>query len=198
MSKISQKELLSEGFWDKFASSKPGRLISQGIEAGKQAASIVAPEIYDPLKKGVDKLRDVRASIKEAGKTIEEKIKRWVKEQGNFAISEPKKIATYPDGKTHYSLRIAEKGVSAIDNSEVAGRIYRNPSAVVGYNPRDKQFSWINKPRTDSYVKYKGTDGHMYYKYHDQDADGVDERVDPVQPAPNNQQNNTRQKSTTP
>lgn len=184
MSKISQKELLSEGFWDKFQKSSIGRNVNKAIEAGKQVASIVAPEIHDPIKKGVDKFRDVKASIKEAGKTIEEKIERWVKEQGNFAITEPRKIATYPDGKIHYSLRIAEKGVSAADNSEVAGRVYRNPSAVVGYNPRDKQFSWINKPRTDSYVKYKGTDGHMYYKYHDQDADGVNEKIDTVQAAP--------------
>jgi hypothetical protein len=184
MSKITQKDLLQEGFWDNFSKTSVGRNVNKAIEAGKQISSIVAPEIHDPIKKGVDKFRDVRASIAEAGKTIEEKIERWVKEQGNFAISEPKKIATYPDGKIHYSVRIAEKGVSVLDNSEVAGRIYRNPSAVVGYNPRDKQFSWVNKPRTDSYVKYKGTDGHMYYKYHDPNADGVDERVDPVQQAP--------------
>jgi len=181
MYKISQKNLLEEGFWDNFKKSSIGRNINQAIEAGKQVASIVAPEVYDPIKKGVDKLRDVGASVKEAGKTIEEKIERWVKEQGNFAITEPRKIATYPDGKIHYSLRITEKGISAVDNSEIAGRVYRNPSAVVGYNPRDKQFSWINKPRSDSYISEFRSDGRKYHRYHDQNADGVNEPIDTIQ-----------------
>lgn len=184
MHKISQKNLLDEGFWNDFTKSSVRRNINKAIEAGKQVASIVAPEVYDPLKKGVDKFRDVAASVKEAGKTIEEKIDRWIKEQGNFAISEPQKIATYPDGKTHYSVRITEKGVSKVDNSEVAGRVYRNPSAVVGYNPRDKQFSWVNKPRSDSYISYQRADGRKYHKYHDRNADGVDQIVDSTQNNP--------------
>ena len=78
MYKISQQELLSEGFWSKF-----GKLAKQGIETVKQVSSVVAPEIYDPISKSVNKLQDMGAAIKEAGKPIELKIKRWVEDEKN-------------------------------------------------------------------------------------------------------------------
>jgi hypothetical protein len=67
MEKITQQDLLTEGFWDKF---NPKPAIKQGWEAMKQVSSVVAPEIHDPIKKTWDKAHDMKKNIKKAGKSV--------------------------------------------------------------------------------------------------------------------------------
>lgn len=167
--------MLNESFWDRFPK------INQAIETIKQTAKIVAPEIHDPLKKGIDTVRGARAKIREAGKPMNERIHSWVLEQGKYVLGTPKYMKTYSDGNRHYHVNVAEKGVDRRNNDEIAGRMYKNPHAVVAYNPSDKAFKWINKPRSDSYARIRRNDGHIYYKYANQNADGVNEPIDTVQ-----------------
>jgi hypothetical protein len=181
MSKISQREILSEGFWDSFSS-----VAKMGAETVKQVGSIVAPEIADPLKKGIDKFRSVRASIQEAGKPWQIRIKDWVIEQGRHPIPDAKhikKIKTYPDGKTHYALKVAEKGQDKTTGEEIPGREYRNPNSVVAYNPTKNAYEWIIKPRADNLKKEKRADGHTYNVFYNNNSnvDGYGEQIDMYQ-----------------
>ena len=183
MRKITQKDLLNEGFWDRFSTPTT----RQAWEAIKQVGNVVAPEIAQPLKNIVDKSRSMSAAIREAGKPMQERMANWILEQGKFMLKTPKDLGKYPDGKTHYAVEISEKGVHKDTNQEVAGRAYRAPYAVISYDPSSKKFDWVNKPRSDSYVKYRKSDGNEYYKYINQDADGADEPINYVQQQPQQQ-----------
>jgi len=70
MHKISQRELLSEGFWNQFSS------VARRVgETGKAIGSVVAPEIADPIKKGHEWLKTTKKNVKRAGMTRYEIVK---------------------------------------------------------------------------------------------------------------------------
>ena len=61
MKKISQEELLQEGFWNSFTKplKKIGRAIKGTAAAANRALDYVAPEIKGPLKRGKEAIRDI-------------------------------------------------------------------------------------------------------------------------------------------
>lgn len=151
MSKPTQKELLDEAFWDKF---KPA--LKQGKEAIKSAANLLAPEVAGPMKTAWQGVKDFGTRITNAGIPMEQQVERWVQEQGRWPISHARKTGKYPDGTEHFSLKISEKGINKRTGKEGPGRLYREPQAIVAYDPKKKDFAWRVRPRSDTYLKKNG------------------------------------------
>lgn len=170
MEKISQKELLNEGIWDKFKSTKLGGLASGTLETAKQISKHIAPEVYNPIASAGDKIRQSIASIRDKKMPWRDRIKNWVIEQGRFPISEVKMLKKYGrDGSIHFAVDVAEKGVDRKTGEEVGGRMYTTPHAIVSYNPLKDQYKWVVRPRFDSY-KYTGHGLNKQFIYYDQRA----------------------------
>ena len=88
--KISQKELLEEGFWDKFPNTASfGRQVK---DVFKTYGSVLAPEIADPIKKGVEFMRGARKSRRRAGMTEDELVKEELIENGYYPFDDNTKI----------------------------------------------------------------------------------------------------------
>lgn len=68
----TQRQLLNENIWRRFRDSPVGRTISQGGEIINQVASVVAPELTEPVKRGMDRFADARKKITRAGKSYNE------------------------------------------------------------------------------------------------------------------------------
>jgi hypothetical protein len=177
--KYSQKQILEESFWDGF---KPA--LTSGVELAKQAAKVAMPETYGNIKNLISKTRQAATDIQLAGMPFDDKMRSWILEQGRYPLDNKfNRVKTYPDGRKHYSVRVAEKGVDKNTGEEVGGRMYRSPHAVVAYDPNEKKFSWIIKPRSDSYQKEKRSDGKTYYRFvnNNSNVDGYDEPIEIVQ-----------------
>ena len=163
--KLSQRELVEEKAWENL-----GRIARQGKEMVKQIGSVVAPEWSEPLIKAGATFRKIRGAYRAAAKTTEENLAQWLEEQGKFALKDIKKIGVYPDGRIHFSTQIAEKGVDPDTGQSLPGRLYKDPNTIVGYDPDEKKFSWITRPRGDSFQTRPGPDGKNYYIYGDERA----------------------------
>jgi hypothetical protein len=151
MKNYTQRELMNEGLWDKFMNSKVMGVAKQIGTAAKEITKTVAPEITDPISKMRDWSVNFGQKVKEAKIPFDQKLKNWISEQGKWALKEPKKTGTYAGGTIHYSVNIAEKGVDQKTGKETIGRVYRDPNAIIGFEPIKKEFRWIVKPRSDSY-----------------------------------------------
>jgi len=58
----SQRELLSEGFWNKFASAA-GSVGRAAVGVGKLAAKVAAPELYEYGKKKIDTVKQLNKDL---------------------------------------------------------------------------------------------------------------------------------------
>jgi hypothetical protein len=71
MRKFTQRELLSEGFWDSFKSAAIGGA-KGAMQVGKEIANVVAPEITEPFKKLQDWKKGATHRIKAAANPQQE------------------------------------------------------------------------------------------------------------------------------
>lgn len=161
MSKISQKELLSEGFWDKFTSI--GR---QAKDFGKSVGNLVAPEIADPLNKGIEWLRNTRKSRKRAGLSIEELIKEelisngyypYKGEEGKIRWARTKTgiLKKNTDDTNTGSVQVGavgytDKGIPYME-AEYSDPLKRNVTFTI--HPKTREFKIINHPFRNLKVK---------------------------------------------
>lgn len=148
MHKISQRELLDEGFWDKF-----GTKIKQGYQVAKEIGKVVLPKTSENLSKITTGTRAAQKRIGEAGQTLEERVQLWMDEQGRVPITPIKLVKKFAGGDKHFAMKIAEKGVKRDSGETTTGLRYRDPSAIVLYSKEKNEFKWIVKPRSDSYLK---------------------------------------------
>ena len=180
MSKFTQRDLLNEGLWNDFKGKAGG--FARGVgETIKQVGKVVAPEIHDPLVNTFDTVRKARASIKDKRMPWPKRIERWVKEQGKFPVGEVIKLGKNPDGSTHFSVDVAEKGINRQTGEETIGRIHKEPHSVVAYDPSKEQYKWIIKPRSDSF-KTTGSGVNRKYVYGDEAARRRDDDISSLIP----------------
>lgn len=154
MHKITQKELLSEGFWNQFASI--GRQAKDQI---KSFGNLVAPEIADPLNKGIDWLRNTRKSRKRAGLSIEELIKEELIANGYFpykgeegkirwARNKAGTLKKNTDDTNTGSIQVGavgydDKGQPYME-AEYSDPLKRNVTFTI--HPKTREFKIINHP----------------------------------------------------
>ena len=150
MSNIKQKELLSEGFWDKFGAVK--RI---GQEAIKQIGSVVAPEIAEPIKKGTEKMRDISKNIKRAAKTIDQIVKEQIIESGYFPYEKIKwsknnrgGFKKNSDGSYTGTVMVAELDYDEKGQPTIGSK-YQDPkkaNLIFNYKPEDKSVKIVKSP----------------------------------------------------
>ena len=147
MPNISQKELLNELFWDKFPSS-----VRKGVEAVKQIGKVVAPEIADPISKGMEKMRDIRKNIKRAGMTSDENVVEQLMEFGLIPYKNEKvrwkKGARNPDGTITGSIKVGTLGYTdegePYMESEFSDPLKRD--VIFKYDPKTRDVKIVRYP----------------------------------------------------
>jgi hypothetical protein len=156
MYKLSQKELLEEGFWDTFKNSKIGRLGKRVIQGAKEVASVVAPNTSSQIGNIVKGVRGATQRIKQAGQTLEERISDWMDEQGIVPIPNDsiKSGKNTPKGQ-HYLVKVAQKGITPAGDT-VPGKKFKYPQAIILFDKDKGSFEWVIKPRSDQFISSGG------------------------------------------
>jgi hypothetical protein len=153
MSKISQKELLEEGFWDSFSNSKIGRIGSQIGEFGKSVANVVTPEITDPLKKGSEWLKNTKKNVKRAGMNRDQLAWEQIVEDGYYPLSDKMrwKNKANSDGTSTGSVDVAELDHDLNTGEPVAGRPYQSDKSkyIFKFDPSTRDIKTLRRPRRD-------------------------------------------------
>ena len=148
MHKISQKDLLSEGFWDKFTSV--GRQVK---DIAKTYGGVIAPEIVDPLKKGIDFLRSSRKSRKRAGMTKDELAWEQIVEDGYFPHSKKMRWKGKPnsDDTITGSVDVSELEHDDQTGEPIAGRPYQRDKSkyIFKFDPNTREIKTLRRPRRD-------------------------------------------------
>ena len=172
--KYTQRQLMNEGLWNKFkkVNSGFGSVIKQAARAGAEATKLVAPEIYNPIKNANEWRKGVYQKVREAGIPFNRKLLNWIREQGKWALTTPKNTGSYSDGMQHFNFTIAEKGINQKTGKETVGRLFKDPNAIVGWNPVKEEFKWIVKPRWDGFRTEPdpANPGKTRAKYGDEEA----------------------------
>jgi len=147
--RYTKRELLEEGFWDKFKSAG-----SKLYTAGKEITKVVAPEISDPLTKIRDKGREIGTKLRKAGATSDALAIERIKEDGYFPDGNSVKWSKNrnTDGTINGVIQVSELDY-AEDGSPTKGSPYKNPNLIVQYDYKTKDIKIIKRPRRDSYDK---------------------------------------------
>lgn len=163
MYKLSQRELLEEGFWDSFKKgygklkdSKVGRLAQQLGQGVKEVANVVAPNTMSQAGNMIKSVRSAGQRIKQAGLKIEERILDWMDEQGIVPIpNDTVKLGKNTPKGQHYVVKVAQKGINK-EGDTVPGKKFRYPQAIVLFDREKNIFEWVIKPRSDQFVITNG------------------------------------------
>ena len=146
--KLTQRHLLEKSFWDKFP------VVKQGWELAKQTASVVAPEIHDPLKRGFEKYREMGKNIKRAGMTREQIVVEAIIEDGFIPIGYPNDYKINwaskknTDGTFTGTVHVGEMEYDK-NGEPTVGRTYkdtRKSNLIFRYNPDDKSVRIVKNP----------------------------------------------------
>ena len=145
MHKISQKDLLSEGFWDKFQSV--GRQVK---DVAKTYGGVIAPEIVDPLKKGIDFLRSSRKSRKRAGMSATELAMEHIMEDG-FHPLEKAKIKWNPKMNTDDTytgnVMVGELELDNAGNPKLGRKFASDKSNYIfKFDPMTREVKTVRRP----------------------------------------------------
>lgn len=144
MHKISQREILTEGFWDKFR---------QVGELTKSIGNVVAPEISDPIQKGTEWMRTTKKNIKRAGMTMDELAWEQIIEDGYFPHSKKmrwKKKKNSDDTVTG-SVDVSELEHDDQTGEPIAGRPYQRDKSkyIFKFDPNTREIKTLRRPRRD-------------------------------------------------
>jgi hypothetical protein len=161
MYKISQKNLLEEGFWKQFASTA-----RQVGETGKAIGNVVAPEIADPIKKGYDWLKTTKKNVKRAGMTSSEIVKEQIIESGfhphqdrNGVESKIKWGKKNTDGTITGSLKVGELGYNDDGEPKMAAEFQNilKSDVIFRYDPDTRDIKIVRAPYRQSRVQLPST-----------------------------------------
>ena len=151
MRKFTQRELLSEGFWDSFKGAAKG-----AMQVGKEIANVVAPEITEPYKKLVNWKQGATDRINAAANP-EKALDKFLNDYSfhrlpNTKIQKLKKPTV--EGDVMYAalvsrLHINDEGQPEAelpeDSKRPYGGVFKNPRVIVKLN-RDNQFKMVRSP----------------------------------------------------
>jgi hypothetical protein len=157
MSKISQREILSEGFWDSFSS------VARRVgETGKAIGNVVAPEIADPIKKGHEWLKTTKKNVKRAGMTRDEIVKEQIIESGfhphqdkNGVESKIKWGKKNTDDTITGSLKVGELGYRNDGEPYMAAEFQNvlKSDVIFRYDPDKRDIKIVRAPYRQSRVQ---------------------------------------------
>lgn len=142
MYKISQRELLDEGFWSDFAAPK----LKKAYQTAKEVGKLVLPKTSENISKIVSGTRSAANRVEEAGTKMTDRIKLWLDEQGFYVKTPLKLVKKFSGGDKHYATEVALKEVDPNSGETVEGRNFKYPRAIILYNREKNMFRWAVKP----------------------------------------------------
>ena len=158
--KISQKELLEEGFWDAFGKAKEKlrekfpRTTRLASLAGS-VADVVAPEIMQPFRKQKEWRDAASEKAKRASMTQNEIIMDYIREDGFHELKDetlrwnPKRNA---DGTYTATIKVGE-----LINDEITGE----PKLGRTFSPDKSTYIVKFDPKTRTAKRVKGPERHL-------------------------------------
>jgi hypothetical protein len=149
MRKFSQRELLSEGFWDSFKNTV------RGVSTfGAEMARKIAPEITDPLDKTEAWFRGTKEKV-DAARDPVGAVKSFLIDNGYFPISD---IVPHKKGKLqgsdkgkggrNYIAKVVELEYGDDGIAQPSQNTYTNPVAIVSMD-KDYRMTFLKRPRRD-------------------------------------------------
>lgn len=105
MRKVTQKELLSEGFW-----GKVGRGVKAAGVLTKDLADTFVPEISNPIRKTWNRGKEVYKNVDNALTPLRTRLFRNLMSQGYYLLSREndiRGIANHQDDAKHYVVRVS-------------------------------------------------------------------------------------------
>lgn len=160
MYKISQKELLSEGFWDKFSNSPIVRKVAKAASVAGSIANIIAPEFTNPINKGRDWLKNTKEKANRAGMTRDQISLEYIKEDGFFPNPKDATIRwnnkRNADGTFNGTIRVGE-----LENDETTGE----PKLGRTYAPDKSTYILKFDPATRTAKRVRGPDRNLSTGY---------------------------------
>ena len=149
MRKFTQRELISEGFWNNFKGAVKGT-----ATLGKEIAKVVAPEITDPLEK-LGAWKDRTYGKVEAAANPEKAVKNFLIDNGYYPYEE---IVPHKRGKLessnkgkggqNYITKVVELEYDKQGKAKKSPHKYSNPVAIVAMD-KDYNMSFLKRPRRD-------------------------------------------------
>lgn len=160
MYKISQKELLSEGFWDKFSNSPIVRKVAKAASVAGSIANAIAPEFANPINKSRDWLKNAREKANRAGMTRDEISLEYIKEDGFFPNPKEATIRwnnkKNADGTFNGTIKVGE-----LENDETTGE----PKLGRTYAPDKSTYILKFDPATRTAKRVRGPDRNLSTGY---------------------------------
>jgi hypothetical protein len=151
MHKISQREILSEGFWNDFTQHPASRKAAKVASWVGSVADTVAPEVMNPVRKGQEWLRNAKEKGQRAGMTKDEITIDYIMEDGFHPLPNqklqwnPKQNA---DGTFTATIKVGE----LINNDQTGkpelGRTFSPDKStyIVKFNPKDRTAKRVKGP----------------------------------------------------
>jgi hypothetical protein len=152
MYKISQREILSEGFWHEFSEKPAARNVAKVGSWVSSIGSVVAPEIADPLKKGVDWMRSSKEKSKRAGMSKDQISMEYIMEDGFFPNPPDSKIRwnkkQNADGTYTGTIKVGELENDVTTGEPKLGRTFAidKSTYIFKFNPKDRTAKRVKGP----------------------------------------------------
>lgn len=149
MRKISQQELLREGFWHEFSDKNPS--IRKVASIAGSVADVVAPEIMNPLRKSGEWLSSTKEKAKRAGMTKDQIAMDFIMEDGYFPLENQKirwNSKENADGTYTGTIKVGELENDPETGKPGLGRTFSPDKStyILKFNPQDRTVKRVKGP----------------------------------------------------
>ena len=161
MYNLSQKELLEEKLWDSFknlstkiANSKIGRLTKQVGTGALEVAKLAAPETTSKLNAARQKAGEIAQKISDAGKTMEEKVLRYLATRNLMPLPNKKieLVETFANGDTKWSTEVGRMGYDpASPKKPIIIQNFTYPQVIIYHEKKNNSFKLLLEPAMRRY-----------------------------------------------
>ena len=147
MYKLSQRELLEEGLWDKFKDTKVGRGLRKVGQFGAEIAKVVAPNTSSQVGSIVQKYRDAKQNISQAGRKMEDRVIEFL---DGYSLmpddSEVKMLKSFPNGDSQWRVKVGKKDVDPNTGESKVVQRYNFPIAIILHDKKSNSFKFLTEP----------------------------------------------------
>jgi hypothetical protein len=151
MHKLSQKELLKEGFWDKFNYSNIAKPLRVGKQIMKSVGSVVAPEFVNPILKTKEWFKNLKKDTKRAAMSKTEIAIEHIMEDGFYPLGN-EKMRWNPKKNTDNTItgkvKVGELEINPVTGNPELGRTFAPDKSnyIFKFDPETRDIKTIRRP----------------------------------------------------
>lgn len=147
MYKLSQRELMEEGLWDKFKDTKLGRGLRKAGQIGLEVTRAIAPNTISQAGNIIQGVRNAKQRIGQAGRKMEDRIIEFLDSYGLMPDnSEIKKLKSFPNGDSQWRVEVGKKDVDPNTGESKVIQRYNFPVAIILFNRQQNSFKFLTEP----------------------------------------------------